>query len=198
MLSAQKEASDTFPYLHFLDQHISPRATKSNLVERREESDHEDNDDGDDENDDSYMETSSTASAVEDTESESTKPKAGSSKDHVSDSVASKQKQPKQLNTRKSKQTTTKVDMELEVMKVVGEGLKTMCSSMQQQEEKDEDDLFGFFVASQLKCMVHSKKARAKYHINNMIFQIMMSGPSGDGLSGFMQDLNSGQGFYLG
>ena len=92
VLSAQKEASDTFPYLHFLDQHISPRATKSNLVERREESDHEDNGDGDDENDDSYMETSSTASAVEDTESESTSPKAGSSKDHVSDSLASKQK----------------------------------------------------------------------------------------------------------
>ena len=93
--------------------------------------------------------------------------------------------------------------MELEVMKVVGEGLKTMCSSMQQQpvaakEEKDEDDLFGFFVASQLKCMDHSKKARAKYHINNMIFQVMMPGPSGDGPSGFMQDLNSGQDFYLG
>ena len=64
--------------------------------------------------------------------------------------------------------------------------------------EKDEDDLFGVFVASQLKCMDHSKKARAKYHINNIIFQVMMSGTSGDGPSGFMQDLNSGQDFYLG
>ena len=187
-----KETSDTFPYLHFLDKHISPRATESNLVERREESDHEDDGDGDDENDDtSYMETSSAASAVEDTDSESTSPKAGSSKDHVSDSSASKQKQPKPLSTRKSKQTTMKVDVELEVMKVVGEGLKTMCSSMQQQpqaakEEKDEDDLFGVFVA------------KAKYHINNMIFQVMMSGQSGDGPTGFMQDLNSGQGFHLG
>ena len=69
-----------------------------------------------------------------------------------------------------------------------------MCSSMQQQplvakEEKDEDDLFGFFVASQLKCMGHSKKARAaKCHINNMIYQVMMSGPSGDGPTTFMQD----------
>ena len=173
------------------------------MVERCEESDHEDNGDGDDENDDSYMETSSAASAVEDTESESTPPKAGSSKNHVSDSSASKQRQPKQLSTRKSKQITTKIDVELEVMKVVGEGLKTMCSSMQQQpqaakEEKDEDDLFGVFVASQLKCMDQSRKARAKYHINNMIFQVMMSGPSGDGPSGFMQDLNTGQGFYLG
>ena len=200
-----KETSDTFPYLHFLDKHISPRATKNNLVERREESDHEDDGDGDNENDDmSYMETSSAASAVEDTESESTSPKAGSSKDHVSDSSASKQKQPKPLlSIRKSKQTTTKVDVELEVMKVVGEGLKTMCSRMQQQpqaakEEKDEDDLFGVFVASQLKCMDQSRKAKAKYHINNMIFQVMMSGTSGDRPSGFMQDLNRGQGFYLG
>ena len=41
-------------------------------------------------------------------------------------------------------------------MKVVGEGLKTMCSSIQQQsqvtkEEKDEDDLFGVFVGSPYK-----------------------------------------------
>lgn len=154
VLSTVKETSDTFPYLHSLDKHIFARATKSNLVERREESDHEDDGDGDNETDDtSYMETSSAASAVEDTESESTSPKAGSSKDHVSDSSAYKQKQPKPLSTRKSKQTTTKVDVELEVMKVAGEGLKTMCSSMQQQlraakQEKDEDDLFGVFVAS--------------------------------------------------
>ena len=128
------------------------------MVERREESDHEDDGDGEDENDDSYRETSSAASTVENTESESTSSKAGSSKDHVSDSSASKQNQPKVLSTRKSKQTATKVDVELEVMKAVGQGLKTMCSSIQQQpqaakEEKDEDDLFGVFVASQLKCM---------------------------------------------
>lgn len=80
VLTALKEASDTFPYLHFLDKHISPRATKSNLVERREESNDEDNGDGDDENDDSLMDTSSTASysTVEDTEGESTSPIAGS------------------------------------------------------------------------------------------------------------------------
>ena len=206
MLGAVKEASDTFPYLHFLDKHISTRATKCNLVERYEESDQENDGDGDDENDDSNMDTSSNASysTVEETESESTSPKAGSMIDHVSDSLASKQKKPKELSPRKSKQTTAKVDMELEVIKAVGEGLKTMCSSMQQQqpqaakEEKDEDDFFGVFVASQLKCMDQSSKARAKYHINNIIFQVMMTGPSGDGPSGFMQDLNSSQHYYLG
>lgn len=206
MLGAVKEASDTFPYLHFLDKHISTRATKCNLVERCKESDQENDGDGDDENDDSNMDTSSNASysTVEETESESTSPKAGSMIDHVSDSLASKQKKPKDLSPRKSKQTTAKVDMELEVIKAVGEGLKTMCSSMQQQqpqaakEEKDENDFFGVFVASQLNCMDQSRKARAKYHINNIIFQVMMSGPSGDGPSGFMQDLNSSQHYYLG
>ena len=74
VLGAVKEASDTFPYLHFLDNHISPRATKSNLVEKCEESDHKNDGDGDDENDDSNMDTSSSASysTVEETESEST------------------------------------------------------------------------------------------------------------------------------
>ena len=204
MLGSVKEASDTFPYLHFLDKHISPRATKSNLVERCEESDHENDGDGDDENDDSNMHTSSNASysTVEETETESTSPKEGSMIDHVSDSLVSKQKKPKELSPRKSKHTTRKVDMELEVIKAVGEGLKNMCSSMQQQqqqqpqaakEEKDEDDFFGVFVASQLKCMDQSRKARAKYHITKIIFQVMMSGPSG-----FMQDLNSSQHCYLG
>ena len=50
-------------------------------------------------------------------------------------------------------------------MKVVGEGLKTMCSSMQQQpqaakEENDEDDLFGIFVASQLNAWTTQGKQR--------------------------------------
>ena len=127
------EASDTFPYLHFLDKLISPQATKSNLVERHEESD--------DENDDSLMDTSSTSSysTVKDTEGKSTSPKAGSSKDHVSDSSASKPKQPKELSTRKSKQTTMKVVVELEVIKAVGEHLRpcvAACSSNRKQQKK--------------------------------------------------------------
>ena len=32
MLDALRETSDSFPYLHFLDKYISPRATKSNLM----------------------------------------------------------------------------------------------------------------------------------------------------------------------
>ena len=82
--------------------------------------------------------------------------------DHVSDSLASKQKKPKELSPRKSKHTTTKVDMELEVIKAVGEGLKNMCSSMQQQqqpqaakEEKDEDDFFGVFLAFLFSIPLH-------------------------------------------
>ena len=132
------------------------------MVERSEESDHDDVGDGDDENDDSYMETSSAARAVENTESESTESKAGSTKDHVSDSSASKQKQPKVPGTHKSKQTTMEVDVELEMLKAVGEGLKSVCSCMERQpqeakEEKD-DDLFGIFVASQLKYRTSQEK----------------------------------------
>lgn len=32
MFDALRETSDTFPYFHFLDKYISPRATKSNLT----------------------------------------------------------------------------------------------------------------------------------------------------------------------
>jgi len=75
------------------------------LVEKCEESDHENDGDGDDENDDSNMDTSSNASysTVKETESESTSPKAGSMIHHVSDSLVSKQKKPKELSPCKSK-----------------------------------------------------------------------------------------------
>ena len=60
---------------------------------------------------------------------------------------------------------------QFEMIKVVGESLKSMCDSMRQQPQsgkkhEDEDDLFGVFVASQLKCMNPAQKARAKYHID--------------------------------
>ena len=32
VFDALRETSDTFPYLHFLDKYISPRATKTNLM----------------------------------------------------------------------------------------------------------------------------------------------------------------------
>ena len=84
-----------------------------------------------------------------------------------------------------------------------------MCDNMQHQpqtakEHKDEDDLFGAFVASQLKCMNHTQKARAKYHKNNIIFQAMMpdEGPASSPFASvqqhptFMQDLSGG--YYTG
>ena len=56
-----------------------------------------------------------------------------------------------------------------------------MCNSIQKQPQtgkkpQNEDDLFGVFVASQLKCMIPAPKPRAKYHINNMIFHTIMVG----------------------
>lgn len=73
--------------------------------------------------------------------------------------------------TPKSKQSTIQATIEqsqLEMIKTVEESLKTMCSSMQQpqpragQEHKDKDDLFGAFVASQLKRMNQAQKAKVK------------------------------------
>ena len=54
-----------------------------------------------------------------------------------------------------------------------------MCDSMQQQPQpgkkhEDEDDLFGVFAALQLNCINPAQKARAKYDMNNEIFQAMM------------------------
>ena len=75
------------------------------------------------------------------------------------------------VQTDKRKTQEQAEQQQFEMIKVVGESLKSMCDSMRQQPQsgkkhEDEDDLFGVFVASQLKCMNPAKKARAKYHID--------------------------------
>ena len=186
MLDALRETSDTFPYLHFLDKYISPRATKSNLMPADDSSAQEGTDEDNEE--DAVSDDRATAmdisaiSQSEDTESESTTEQdsliEGVLENKSAQSSVKQPKQTKETFTRRNKQSNIK-QSQLEMIRSVGESLKSMCDNMQHQpqtakEHKDEDDLFGAFVASQLKCMNHTQKARAKYHINNIIFQAMM------------------------
>ena len=57
------------------------------------------------------------------------------------------------------------------------EMLKCMTKCLKQPTEKqtNEDELFGTFIASQLKSMSPEQNAMAKYQINQICFQIKMS-----------------------
>ena len=185
MLDALRETSDSFPYLHFLDKYISPSATKSNLMPVEGSSTQEGSEEDVNENDaisDDTVADMDLSSVIprEDEESESTTDqdsmRQGIRKEKSAQSSSKQSRQTKE--TRRNKQEQAE-QQQFEMIKVVGESLKSMCDSMRQQPQsgkkhEDEDDLFGVFVASQLKCMNPAQKARAKYHINKVIFQTMM------------------------
>jgi len=59
--------------------------------------------------------------------------------------------------------------VEVEILKCM-----TQCLKKPVQQQKDEDKLFGSFVASQLKSMHPEQNAIAKFHINQTCFQIEM------------------------
>jgi hypothetical protein len=65
VLNAVRETSDTFPYFYFLDNYISPRAIKSNLIAL----DHTSSREYDSDDETSFMDTSNASSAL-DTENE--------------------------------------------------------------------------------------------------------------------------------
>jgi hypothetical protein len=80
-----------------------------------------------------------------------------------------------------------KVDVELEMIKAVGEGLNTMPNSMYPKEQKDKMIYLEFM----LKNMDHTQKAKTKYYINNVLFQIVMCNSTGEAL--VSQPLPQGQ-----
>ena len=61
-------------------------------------------------------------------------------------------------------------NVEVEMLKCM-----TQCLKKTPEKQKDEDELFGSFVASQLKGMSPEQNAMAKYQINQICFQIKMS-----------------------
>lgn len=59
--------------------------------------------------------------------------------------------------------------VEVEMLKCM-----TKCLKKPVEQQKDEDKLFGSFVASQLKSMQPEQNVIAKFHINQTCFQINM------------------------
>ena len=112
----------------------------------------------------------------------------GSESDAKSDGMSEKSLESKALETSTSEERYSKatgqtkwekrdkksakkdVDcVEVEMLKCM-----TQCLKKPVEQQKDEDELFGSFVASQLKSMQPEQNAIAKFHINQICFQIKM------------------------
>lgn len=163
---AKKETSELYPYLGWLDAHVTRRRrSKGSLVPGEKSSQAEGSDDYESSLDESELESgrSELESSVETSASEEKYSKAtGNIK----------------WEKRDKKSAKKDVDnVEVEMLKCM-----TQCLKKPPEKQKDEDELFGSFVASQLKGMSPEQNAMAKYQINQICFQIKMSNMGMPGL----------------
>ena len=158
MQDAKKETSELYPYLGWLDVHvINRRRSKGSLVSVSNASSLAV------ESDDSESDAKSDGRSKIDGESEAQKTSA--SEERYSKATG-------HTKWKKRDRNSTKKDVysvEVEMLKCM-----TQCLKKPVEQEKDEDELFGSFVASQLKSMQPEQNAMAKFHINQICFQIKM------------------------
>lgn len=155
---AKKETSELYPYLGWLDEHvINRRRSKGSLVAISDSSSLAD------ESDDSGSDAKSDGRSNKEPESKA-------SETSTSEERYSKVTGHKKWEKRDRKSTKFDVDnVEVKMLKCMTECLKKPV-----EQQKDEDELFGSFVASQLKTMQPQQNALAKFHINQICFQMKM------------------------
>ena len=158
MQDAKRETSELYPDLGCLDVHvINLRRSKGSIVSVSESSSlaEESDDRESDAKSDGMPEKSLESKAVEASTSEERYSKATSQT---------------KWEKRDKKSAWKDVDyVEVEMLKCT-----TQCLKKPVEQQKDEDEVFGFFVASQLKSMLPEQNAIAKFHINEICFQIKM------------------------
>ena len=158
MQDAKKETSELYPYLGWLDVHvINRRRSKGSLVSVSDSSSLAE------ESDDSESDAKSDGRSKKDMESEA--PETSPSEERYSKATGHTK-----WEKRDRKSTKKDVDsVEVEMLKCM-----TQCFKKPVEQQKDEDELFGSFVASQLKSMQPEQNAMAKFHINQICFQMKM------------------------
>lgn len=156
---AKKETSELYQYLGWLDTHVtSLRRSKGNLTAISETSSRA----GDSDGGDSSPNESDGKSDIEVESSIETS---------TSEEKMSKATGHAKWEKRDRKNSKKDVDnVEIEMLKCM-----TKCLKQPTEKQKNEDELFGSFIASQLKSMSPEQNAMAKYQINQICFQIKMS-----------------------
>ncbi len=157
---AKSQTSELYPYLGWLDAHvISRRRSKGSLV-ASETSSHAEESDG-----------NGNDSSLDESEGRSDKELESSLETSTSEEKYSKATGHTKWEKRDRKSAKKNVDnVEVEILKTMSQ-----CLKKPPEKQKSEDELFGSFVASQLKSMSPEQNAMAKFQINQICFQIKMS-----------------------
>ncbi|XP_068732649.1 uncharacterized protein [Montipora capricornis] len=162
----KKDLSGMYPYLQWLEPYIVERKTKSNFGGFAADSECCEISDSDNESSASMSRSitpdgglSSDASQPELVQSSMPKAQKASWKFH------------KQTNESKKKKSGCE-EAELELIQSLGASIAKQGQVV--EKEKDEDDIFGTLIASQLRQLPPDKKIWVKMQISNMVYEQMM------------------------
>ena len=168
-LEKAKKELEEYSFLRWLDAFVRPRKTKSNMPEASLEINKNLNVGHEVEND-SYDSEESEGVGLDalnnDTESFTT----------LEESTFSKKCEKEQVMVKQKPQSFTQVNQadimrsELDVMGNMLKIWKQRLTSLSDEKQDDEDDLFGKLVAAELKKLPEWRKYRLKHEINNLIY----------------------------
>ena len=164
------EAGDMFPYLAWLDPFYKPRKTISNFITL--DSENEESELEELTNQDDTSPEKENISAVRENDKVSS---------HVSDDLSCNNFRPhkkSKLHSKAKARINQDVSTaEVEVLQSIGAALgqigskQTTCSS----SLKDEDELFGALIASQLQQIAPERKVRVKMQVYNILYQEVLA-----------------------
>ena len=163
------EAGDMFPYLAWLDPFYKPRKTVSNFITVDSENEESEVDEPTNQDD-----TSPEKENISDIREK------GKVSSHVSDDLSSNNFRPhkksKLHSKAKARMNQDVLTAEVEVLQSIGAALgqigrkQTTSSSL-----KDEDELFGALIASQLHQIAPERKVRVKMQVYNILYQEVLA-----------------------
>ena len=168
MKDAEKQSSELFNYLRWLDPYIQLRQTTSNLLANS--TDHEESATIDEsrDSDTQYSEDLQGLSPISDTSATSSINSLKRDGSIISETTG----KIKYCEKKKASDNNNVDEVELELIKSISSNIKNKSSEC--QKEKDEDELFCGLLSTQLRQLNQMDKLLVKMQINNIIYNHLM------------------------
>lgn len=170
MKEAEKQSSELFNYLRWLDPYIQLRQTTSNLLANSTDQDHEESDTRNDSHgsDTQYSDDLRGPSPVSDTSATN----STNSLKRDGSSISETTGRIKYCKKKKANENKKVDEAELELIKSISSKFQNKSSEC--MKEKDDDDMFCALLASQLRQLNPRDKLLVKMQVNNIIYNHLM------------------------
>ena len=160
----KSELSGMFPYLQWLDPYVKERKTKTNFNSEIQD---DDASDSESEVSDIRMDSSGTPDA---------EISSDTSESHSATSLPQASwKFHKHTAKNSKKKKVDHEEAEFALIKSLGESIAKQKEAKDTVKQRDDNDIFGELIASQLKQLPSDRNVMVKMQISNLIYQNMMS-----------------------